>query len=34
MTGREVLDGAAGLWCVNAGHGRPRDRAGDQSGSF
>jgi hypothetical protein len=20
--GREVLDGAAGLWCVNAGHGR------------
>jgi beta-alanine--pyruvate transaminase len=21
--GREVLDGAAGLWCVNAGHGRP-----------
>jgi beta-alanine--pyruvate transaminase len=23
-TGREVLDGVAGLWCVNAGHGRPR----------
>jgi beta-alanine--pyruvate transaminase len=22
--GREVLDGIAGLWCVNAGHGRPR----------
>ncbi len=22
--GREVLDGAAGLWCVNAGHARPR----------
>jgi beta-alanine--pyruvate transaminase len=22
--GREVLDGVAGLWCVNAGHGRPR----------
>lgn len=22
--GREVLDGAAGLWCVNAGHGRPK----------
>src|SRR5260221_3563256 len=22
--GRKVLDGAAGLWCVNAGHGRPR----------
>lgn len=21
--GAEVLDGAAGLWCVNAGHGRP-----------
>ena len=20
--GREVLDGTAGLWCVNAGHGR------------
>ncbi|MGA2188184.1 MAG: aspartate aminotransferase family protein [Steroidobacteraceae bacterium] len=23
MDGREVLDGVAGLWCVNAGHGRP-----------
>ncbi len=22
--GREVLDGVAGLWCVNAGHARPR----------
>jgi beta-alanine--pyruvate transaminase len=22
--GRRVLDGAAGLWCVNAGHARPR----------
>ena len=22
--GRQVLDGAAGLWCVNAGHCRPR----------
>ena len=22
--GRPVLDGTAGLWCVNAGHGRPR----------
>ncbi len=22
--GRKILDGAAGLWCVNAGHGRPR----------
>ncbi|MEX0852360.1 MAG: aminotransferase class III-fold pyridoxal phosphate-dependent enzyme, partial [Bauldia sp.] len=22
--GRKVLDGTAGLWCVNAGHGRPR----------
>jgi beta-alanine--pyruvate transaminase len=21
--GREILDGTAGLWCVNAGHGRP-----------
>lgn len=23
IDGRQVLDGAAGLWCVNAGHGRP-----------
>ena len=22
--GRQILDGAAGLWCVNAGHNRPR----------
>ncbi|MCW5695971.1 MAG: aspartate aminotransferase family protein [Bauldia sp.] len=22
--GREILDGTAGLWCVNAGHARPR----------
>ena len=22
--GRDILDGTAGLWCVNAGHGRPR----------
>src|SRR5437868_13063480 len=22
--GREILDGCAGLWCVNAGHTRPR----------
>ncbi len=22
--GRPILDGTAGLWCVNAGHGRPR----------
>ncbi|HEY8876271.1 MAG TPA: aminotransferase class III-fold pyridoxal phosphate-dependent enzyme, partial [Roseateles sp.] len=22
--GREVLDGIAGLWCVNAGHNRPK----------
>src|SRR5205085_1395725 len=22
--GREVLDGTSGLWCCNAGHGRPR----------
>ena len=21
--GRQVLDGTSGLWCVNAGHGRP-----------
>ena len=24
VEGREVLDGLATLWCVNAGHGRPR----------
>ncbi len=24
VDGREVLDGCAGLWCVNAGHARPR----------
>ena len=23
VDGNEILDGAAGLWCVNAGHGRP-----------
>src|SRR3712207_3813423 len=22
--GRKILDGAAGLWCVNAGHSRPQ----------
>ncbi len=22
--GRAILDGTAGLWCVNAGHGRPK----------
>ena len=22
--GRQILDGIAGLWCVNAGHARPR----------
>ena len=22
--GRQILDGTAGLWCVNAGHARPR----------
>ena len=22
--GRKVMDGTAGLWCVNAGHGAPR----------
>ena len=26
--GRQILDGVAGLWCVNAGHGRQRDRRG------
>ena len=24
MQGRQILDGVAGLWCVNAGHARPR----------
>jgi len=24
IDGRLVLDGTAGLWCVNAGHSRPR----------
>jgi beta-alanine--pyruvate transaminase len=28
--GREVLDGVAGLWCVNAGHNRPRITAAIQ----
>ena len=33
--GRKIIDGTAGLWCVNAGHGRedprvPRARAADQ----
>lgn len=28
--GRQVLDGVAGLWCVNAGHGRPRITAAIQ----
>ncbi|MDE2502202.1 MAG: aspartate aminotransferase family protein [Burkholderiales bacterium] len=33
--GRQILDGQSGLWCVNAGHGRPRivqairDQAGE-----
>ena len=22
--GRQILDGVAGLWCVNAGHAHPR----------
>lgn len=32
--GREVLDGVAGLWCVNAGHNRPRivEAIRDQAG--
>ena len=25
--GRQILDGVAGLWCVNAGHGTLEDRA-------
>jgi beta-alanine--pyruvate transaminase len=29
--GREVLDGVAGLWCVNAGHNRPRITAAIQA---
>ena len=24
--GRQILDAVAGLWCVNAGHGRPEIR--------
>ena len=24
VDGRKVIDGSAGLWCVNAGHGRPQ----------
>ena len=27
--GRQILDGIAGLWCVNAGHARPKIVAGD-----
>ncbi len=26
VDGRKVIDGSAGLWCVNAGHGRRADR--------
>ncbi|MEY4754615.1 MAG: hypothetical protein RJA44_2290, partial [Pseudomonadota bacterium] len=29
--GREILDGVAGLWCVNAGHARPRITAAIQA---
>jgi beta-alanine--pyruvate transaminase len=29
--GRQVLDGVAGLWCVNAGHSRPRITAAIQA---
>jgi beta-alanine--pyruvate transaminase len=34
--GREVLDGCAGLWCVNAGHGRPEiaEAVGRQLGTL
>ena len=28
--GRQILDGTAGLWCVNAGHGRPEIAAAVQ----
>ena len=31
VTGREVLDAVAGLWCVNAGHNRPRITAAIQA---
>ena len=27
VDGRSILDGCAGLWCVNAGHGREIGRA-------
>ena len=34
--GRQVLDGTAGLWCVNAGHCRPKITAAiqKQAGEF
>jgi beta-alanine--pyruvate transaminase len=34
--GREILDGTAGLWCVNAGHNRPRITAAikEQAGTL
>jgi beta-alanine--pyruvate transaminase len=34
--GRRILDGTAGLWCVNAGHGRPeiRDAVSRQLGTL
>jgi beta-alanine--pyruvate transaminase len=31
VSGREVLDAVAGLWCVNAGHNRPRITAAIQA---
>ena len=33
VDGRKVIDGSAGLWCVNAGHGRAADRRRASSGS-
>ena len=29
--GRQILDGMAGLWCVNAGHARPKIVKGIQA---
>ncbi len=26
IEGQKIIDGTAGLWCVNAGHGRENDR--------
>ncbi len=29
--GRKIIDGTAGLWCVNAGHGREEIKAASSS---